>query len=146
MQITKHFSLLELTRSQTATRRNINNKPDEKVIDSLTVLCNELLEKIRELAGKPITINSGYRSKELNSAIGGSKTSQHCKGEAVDIVCNSLGSSKKLFDLIVASDLDYDQIIEEFGSWVHISYKKEGNRKQKLVAKKVNNKTIYEEV
>lgn len=146
MQLTKNFNLQEFIRSQTASRKGINNTPSKEVVNNIKYLTKNCLQIAREHIGKPFTITSGYRCKELNQAIGGASKSQHCKGEAVDFVCNGLGSSKTLFKAILESGVEFDQIIEEFGQWVHISYKKEGNRNQKLIAKKINGKTVYEEV
>lgn len=99
----------------------------------MTLLVDHILDPIREAWGKPIKINSGYRSKALNSKIGGSKTSDHMLGRAADITAGSTAQNKKLFDLILTLGLQYDQLIDEKGyKWIHISYRPVGNRNQIL--------------
>lgn len=143
MNLSKHFLLDEMISSNTAIRKGINNNPSEEVIFNLKLLCENVLEPIRNLLNKPININSGYRSFELNNLIGGSKTSQHIEGKAADIKVKDI-STEDLFQIIIKSEIEYDQIIQEFDRWVHISYNKGKNRKQKLRATKdQNNKTIY---
>jgi hypothetical protein len=94
---------------------------------------DECLDKVREMWGKPIGVNSGYRSPELNRAVGGAKNSQHLRGEASDITTGSKENNRKLFNMILASDIPYDQLIDESGyRWLHISYRKGGNRRQVL--------------
>jgi hypothetical protein len=101
----------------------------------MKLVANKCFEPLREWYGKPIRINSFYRSQLLNTKVGGSATSQHCKGEAIDISAGSKVENKKLFDWICAN-LDFDQVINEYDfQWVHISYKAKGNRKQILVVK-----------
>jgi D-alanyl-D-alanine dipeptidase len=143
--ISKHISLKEATYSATGEAKKIDNSPTEEHLASMKLLAEKVFEPVREWYGKPIKINSFYRSKALNTAIGGSQTSQHSKGEAMDI--DTASDNKKLFDYI-KDNLDFDQMIAEFptngiAAWVHVSYKAKGNRKQMLVAKKVNGKTTY---
>ncbi len=139
----KNFSVKELTFSQTATRKGINNIPNLEVTKNLEKLC-ETLEKIRELVGIPITISSGYRSPELNKAIGGAKDSAHTKGLAADITTKSL-TPKVLALLIKTSDMKYDQLIYE-GTWVHIAIDKDGaGRRQNLTAKFNSGRATYSE-
>ena len=128
-----HFSLKELIHSDTAKRDNINNTPtDQETITNLTVLMEEVLEPMREWLNKPIHVSSGYRSKELNTKIGGVPTSQHVKGEAADITCSRLDD---LFEW-ACENLDVDQIINERkgkAHWIHVSFKnQETNRNQHL--------------
>jgi hypothetical protein len=147
MRLTKHFTLEEMTASDSATKMGISNVPTEAQIINLTVLCYKVLEPVREHFEKPILVSSGYRSRNLNVAIGGSKTSQHCYGQAVDI--NNKGSellNAQIFHWI-KDNLEYDQLIWEFGNskepdWVHVSFASV-NRKQVLKATKVNGKPIY---
>lgn len=147
MNITEHFSMKELTNSQTAIKNGIPNIPkDPQVVANLTLLCEKVLEPLREGMKCPIRISSGYRSPELNKLIGGAKASQHNIGEAVDIDLDD--KNAELFSYIV-NNLDFDQIIWEFGdnknpNWVHVSYKAAGNRKQLLKALKLNGKTSYQ--
>lgn len=119
MNLSPHFALEEMTRSEYAARRGWPNEPEAKQLANLKRTC-ALLEKVRELADRPIIITSGYRSPNVNSAIGGSKNSQHCEGCAADIRAVGL-SPDDLMLLIVGSDIKYDQLIREFDSWVHIS-------------------------
>lgn len=152
MQISKHLSLAEVSRSETAKRKGINNTPSGEHLENFKKLAENIFEPIREHFGVPIHISSGYRSKELNSAIGGSATSQHCSGEAIDIDMDGSASgvtNDQVFNFI-KDNLQFDQLIWEFGSnsnpdWVHVSYETTGKqRKQILKAVKSNGKTAYE--
>ena len=135
MNISKHITLTEATQSDTATRNGINNTPDTATIERMKLVAEKCFEPLREWYGKPIRINSFYRSQSLNVKVGGSATSQHCKGEAIDISAGSKEENKKLFDWLCAN-VEFDQCINEYDfTWVHISYKSKGNRKQKLVIK-----------
>lgn len=128
----KYFSIKELCSSDTARARGIDNTPTTKVELALTNLVDNVLDPLREWYGKPIIVNSGYRSPKLNTEVGGSKTSQHMKGEAADITAGSKEENKKLFDYI-KSNLVFDQLIDESNfSWVHVSFKPAGNRRQIL--------------
>ena len=129
----KYFTIDELTYSQTAKRKAINNTPSTLIVDALTRMVENVLDPIRDKWGLPICINSGYRCAELNKAVNGVSTSQHLKGEAADITTGSREENKKLFHLIQTLDVPYDQLIDEKNySWIHISHKKENNRKQIL--------------
>lgn len=129
----KYFTLGELCKSDVAVEKRIENTPDNPTIERMQALMDECLDKVREMWGKPIGVNSGYRSYELNKAVGGAKNSQHLRGEAADITTGSKDNNRKLFDLIVASDIPFDQLIDESGyKWLHISYCKDYNRKQVL--------------
>ena len=148
MQLSKSFTLNELTKSQEALRLNIDNTPNEEQILNLKILCEKILQPIRDFYGMPVSVSSGYRSPELCKAIGSSSTSQHTRGEAADFEIFSI-ANKALAEFIV-SNLDFDQCILEFwnenepnSGWVHCSYSKEGNRRQYLKAQKVNAKIIY---
>jgi uncharacterized protein YcbK (DUF882 family) len=133
--VSKHITLDEATNSNTAIRNGINNNPDSVTFERMKLVANKCFEPLREWYGKPIKINSFYRSQLLNTKVGGSATSQHCKGEAIDISAGNKVENKKLFDWICAN-LDFDQCINEYDfTWVHISYKAKGNRKQILVIK-----------
>jgi hypothetical protein len=145
MKISKHITLAEATKSNTATRLGIDNTPPQAIIERMTETAEKVFEPLREMLGA-IRVSSFYRSPDLNRAIGGSKTSQHCKGEAIDMQ-GILASNKILFNS--ACDLeDFDQIIWEFGTleepdWVHVSYSKTHNRKQILRATKIGKRTAY---
>lgn len=135
MNLTRNISLEELTTSQTATRLKINNTPTPEIIENLKVVAAQV-QKVRDHFGKPLIISSGYRSEKLNSAIGGARNSQHTKGEAIDIQSTNGYTNADIFNYI-KNNLDFDQLIWEYGTrkepkWVHISYKKSGNRKQIL--------------
>lgn len=136
----KYFTIEELTRSDTAKEHGIDNTPTKEAREKLVALVNNVLDPLREMYGKPITVNSGYRGPVLNSCIGGSKTSQHCKGEAADITGGNKEANKRIFELI-REKLPFDQLINEYDySWVHVSYKSSGNRKE--VLKCVNGKYL----
>ena len=144
----RQVSLKELLFSETATRLNINNEPNDQILFNLQTLIHEVITPIINEFGD-IKITSGYRSPELCKAIGSSPTSQHAFGMAVD--CEVLEvPNKELADWVV-SHLEFDQVILEFwkpeeanSGWVHISYNKAGNRKMYLRAYKANNRTVYE--
>lgn len=145
MNLSKHFTLAEMTFSPTAIRKGIDNTPNEQAVKNLQALCENVLEPLRAYIKGPIKVSSGYRSNALNSLIGGSKSSQHKLGQAVDIDLKN--KSAKAFKWII-DNLDYDQIIWEFGNnsqpdWIHVSYSTKGNRKNALKAIKVNGKTKY---
>lgn len=151
MQLSKHLSLAEVTRSDSAKRKGISNQPTAEHLENFKKLAEKIFEPIREHFGKPISISSGYRSKELNAAIGGSATSQHCSGEAIDIDMDGTPdgiTNKMVFDYI-KENLVFDQLIWEFGTdknpdWVHVSYESTGKqRKQILKAIKLQGKTVY---
>ena len=133
----KYFTINELTKSSTAQRLHIDNNPTQEVKDNLNALIDNVLDPLRELYGKPIIVNSGYRGTKLNKAIGGAKNSQHLVGQASDIrtVQNTKESNKELFELIKNSKLPFDQLINEYDyNWVHVSYSPR-NRRQVLTIK-----------
>lgn len=127
-----NFTMSELLHSDEAIRHKINNIPNDKqVLDNLLVLITECLQPIRDYIGKPIRITSGYRCKTLNDlpTIRGAKNSQHLFGEAADIVISGI-TPKQVIEKIIASGIEYDQLIDEYDLWTHISFKKGHNRKQ----------------
>jgi hypothetical protein len=141
MKLSEHFSLEEMTKSQTALRRNLPNTPSEAQTEALILLCENVLEPVRSHFSIPFTPSSGYRSAELCVAIGSSVSSQHAKGEAADFEVPSI-SNLELCTWII-NNLDFDQIILECYTggntgWVHCSYKAEGNRKEVLTYDKEN--------
>ena len=147
MKLSENLSLSEVTRSDSAKRKGISNEPTPEHLENFKKLAENIFEPIRKHFGKPIHISSGYRSKALNAAIGGSASSQHCTGEAIDIDMDGSSNgitNKMVFDYIKAN-LNFDQLINEFDyAWVHVSYESTGKqRKQILDAKKVGGKTVY---
>ena len=152
MKLTENFSLNELTKSQTAERKGIDNTPSTEHQENLKSLCEMILQPIRDHFGQVVSVSSGYRSPELCVAIGSSTQSQHAKGEASDFEIFGV-SNKELADYI-DQNLDYDQLILEYwkgeeepnSGWVHCSYTNGSNRKQYLRAYKENGSTKYEPV
>jgi hypothetical protein len=150
MKLSKNLSLKEATKSITAIRHGIDNTPEEYEISNLEAIADCVFQPLRDHFGVPIAITSGYRSKELNRKIGGSSTSQHMVGEALDLDAHIYGkiSNYDIFKYIYTR-LNYDQLIWEFGddeepAWVHVSYKRIGeNRNRTLKAVKENGKTTY---
>ena len=145
MNLSEHFTLNEMTFSPTAVRKGIDNFPNAQAIKNLQALCENVLEPLRAYIGGPIKVSSGFRSEILNSLIGGSKSSQHKTGQAADIDLKD--KSADAFKWIM-ENLDYDQIIWEFGNdhqpdWIHVSYSTKGNRKNALRAIRVGGKTKY---
>lgn len=133
--ISKHISFDEATNSPTALRLGIKNEPNEAELQSMKVVAEKCFEPLREWYGKPIKINSFFRCSDLNKKVGGSVTSQHCKGEAIDLTAGSKDENKKLFEW-AKDNLIYDQLINEYDySWVHISFKVGNNRNQILIIK-----------
>ena len=152
MQLSKYFTLGELTPSSTAKRLGIKNNPTPAHLECLKLLATNVLDKVREHFGKPIFISSGYRCKALNDVTpGSSATSQHCSGEAADLDQDGKGtgvSNKMVFDYI-KDHLTFDQLIFEYGTdanpdWVHVSWESTGKqRKQVLRCTRVNGKPVY---
>ena len=145
MNLSEHFTLAEMTFSPTAIKKGIDNTPNAQTVKNLQALCEKVLEPLRSHIGGPIKVSSGYRSDALNSLIGGAKSSQHKTGQAVDVDLRD--KSAEAFKWIMAN-LDYDQIIWEFGNdeqpdWIHVSYSTKGNRKNAMRAIKSNGKTKY---
>ena len=141
LRLSKNFTLTEMTVSQTAARQGIANDPPEAAIAALRQLCTEVLEPVRQHFDRPVIVSSGYRSPELNRAIGGSGSSQHCKGEAADFTVPGVS----VLDLArwMHRNLDYDQLIYEFGRWVHVSYRSGRLRNQELSARRIAGRTQY---
>ena len=134
--ISKHITLAEATESATALRLGIKNVPNEVELDTMKYVAENLFEPIREWYDKPIKVNSFFRCVALNKAVKGSLTSGHVLGNSIDISGGNKIENKKIFDFIKTSGLDFDQVINEYDyTWIHISLKKSGNRKQILVIK-----------
>jgi hypothetical protein len=152
MKLSAHLDLSEVTRSESAKRNGISNMPTEQHIANFKLLAEKIFEPIRMHFNCPIHISSAYRSEALNKAVGGSSTSQHCTGEAIDVDMDGSTSgvtNKMVFDYI-KDNLVFDQLIYEFGDsknpdWVHVSYESTGKqRKQVLRAVRANGKTTYQ--
>jgi len=150
--ISDHISYKEATRSITAKRLGLSNAPTSEHLFNMKIIAKKIFEPLRKFINKPICINSMYRSPELNKAIGGSKTSQHCKGQAMDIDDKyGHASNKDMFNFI-KNNLSFDQLIWEFGTddnpdWIHVSYvSEEENRNMILKAYKNKGKTAYKRI
>jgi zinc D-Ala-D-Ala carboxypeptidase len=145
VKLSEHLSLSEVIRSESAKRNGISNMPTPEHIENFKILAAKVFEPIREHFGVPIRISSGYRSKELNKCVGGSSTSQHSSGEAIDIDQDyTTITNKQVFEYI-KDNLTFDQLINEFDySWVHVSYKANGKQRgEVLEAYKVGKVTKY---
>jgi hypothetical protein len=142
MMLSNHFSLAEFTASETATRKGLDNTPESDVVEVMKTTAARM-EEVRDILEAPIIISSGYRSPKVNSAIGGSATSQHCKGEAVDFIAPQYGTPNDICHAILDSTIVFDQLIEEGGDegWVHISFA-EPSRRSVLTAH-FGGKTTY---
>jgi len=147
-QLSKNFSLAEFTKSETATRKGLDNTPTPEVVQNLQKLVDNIIQPIREAIGKPIKINSGYRAPEVNASVGGSKTSDHCKGQAADIEINGMANGD-LAQYIV-DNYKFTQVILEFytagipdSGWVHVSYDPNNLKCEALTAVKQDGKTVY---
>lgn len=137
-RISKHISYKEAVGSNYAKQKGIKNKPNEEQVENMKLLAEKVFEPLREWVDAPIKVNSMFRSLELNTALKGSKTSSHMKGEAMDITSMGGKSNLEMFHWI-KDNLEFDQLIWEFGAipkWLHVSYNKDKNRKQVLVTKK----------
>ena len=153
MKLSDNLLLAEVIKSNTAIKYGIDNSPTEEHLENLKAIAQNVFQRVREHFGKAIYVSSGYRSESLNKHIGGSSTSQHCKGEALDLDAQVYGglTNAQLFSYIEEC-ITFDQLIWEFGSntepdWVHVSYKKDGkNRGQKLLAYKKDGKTKYKNI
>ena len=142
MNLSANFTLKELTKSDTATRLGLDNTPDDEALENLKTLCEMVLQPVREHYGKSVSVNSAYRSPESNAAVGGSKTSDHCKGMAADI--EIVGVANADLAQWIMDNLEYTQLILEFytpgipdSGWVHVSYDPNNLKKQELTATKV---------
>ena len=148
MKLTENFSLHEMIKSETALRQGLDNTPTEEVTHNLRTLCQEILQPVREYYKKGVKVNSGYRSPNVNAAVGGSRTSDHCRGQAADIEIPGVAN----YDLAkyIAENYKFTQIILEFytpgipdSGWVHVSYDPANLKCQTLTAMKENGKTVY---
>ncbi|MDD7318357.1 MAG: D-Ala-D-Ala carboxypeptidase family metallohydrolase [Prevotellaceae bacterium] len=130
----KHFTIGELTRSDTARKKGIDNTPTEDVVHNLTSLVDDCLDPLREAYGKPISVNSGYRCPELNRAVGGSAKSSHMDGHAADITGGSTGENQRLWNIMVEKRIPFTKMIAEDGfRWLHISYDRRNVARRKML-------------
>lgn len=148
MKLTQNFSLEELTKSETALRRGLDNTPDEQALHNLQLLCENVLQPLRDAYKRGIKVNSAYRSPDVNAAVGGVRTSDHCKGQAADIEIPGVPNAEVAQYL--ADNFDFTQIILEFytpgipdSGWVHVSYVEDNLKKQTLTATRQNGKVVY---
>ena len=148
MNLSANFNLKEMTKSDTATRLGLDNTPGEVEIENLRLLCEKVLQPVRDHFGKSVTVNSGFRSPESNAAVNGSKTSDHCKGQAADIEIPGVPNAE--LAQWIMDNCDYTQLILEFytqgipdSGWVHVSFDPSNLKKQELTAVKVAGKTQY---
>ena len=151
MKLSENFSLAEMTKSQTATRKGIDNKPSTEHVENLIHLAETVLQPVRDHFGKPVAISSGYRSPALCEAIGSSAKSQHAKGEAADFEIPGVDNMQ--LATWINKNTNFDQLILEYyepgdpnSGWVHCSAVKEGPRGQLLSATKVQGRTKYEQI
>lgn len=148
MKLTENFSLGEMIKSETARSRGLNNQPGEAEIANLKLLCEQILQPLREAYGRPIKVNSGFRAPDVNAAVGGSRTSDHCKGQAADIEIPGVANAE--LAEYISKYFDFTQLILEFytpgipdSGWVHVSYDPKNLKKQVMTAMKENGKTVY---
>lgn len=148
MNLTANFTLAEMTKSETALRHDMDNTPGEAEIANLKALAENVLQPVRDHFGKGVKVNSGFRHPEVNAKVGGSKTSDHCQGQAADIEIP--GDPNADLAQWIVSNLDFRQVILEFytpgvpdSGWVHVSYVAGDNKKQVLTATKKDGKTVY---
>ena len=135
MKLSKNFSLEEMCRSNTASVRGLPNVPNAEQVKNLQHLCENVLQPLRDHLGKPVVINSGFRSQAVNMAVGGAKNSQHTKGEAADIKCKDYPYAKEIYSWIM-DNLKFDQVIlERKGKavWVHVSFRTNGKNRQQAL-------------
>lgn len=148
MNLTKNFTLAEMTKSEIALRHDMDNTPGEQEIAALKALAENVLQPVRDHFGKGVKVNSGFRHPEVNAKVGGSKTSDHCRGQAADIEIPGIPNAE--LAAWIRDNLEFRQLILEFytpgipdSGWVHVSFVPEDNKKQVLTATKQNGKTVY---
>jgi zinc D-Ala-D-Ala carboxypeptidase len=147
-QLTKNFSLSEMTKSETAVRHGMENKPGPDEVNNLLNLCANVLQPVRDHYGRGVHVNSGYRSPDVNAKVGGSRTSDHCRGMAADIEIPGVANAD--LATYIRDNLSYTQLILEFytpgipdSGWVHVSYDPANLKKQVMTATKKDGKTVY---
>lgn len=142
LRLTRNFFLSEFITSQTAERCGYDNTPNDEQINNLRMLCVNVLQPLRDIVLVPIIINSGYRCTEVNLAVGGKSNSQHIEGKAADLIVPAM-PIVDIFNIILQS-LPFDQMIFEFGRWVHVSWNNNSNRHTVWTSCKLNGKTVYD--
>ena len=148
MKLSENLDLSEVIRSESAKRNGISNTPTPEHIENLKALAEKIFQPIRDHFKKPIRISSGYRSKELNAKVGGSKTSDHCFGYAIDLDADGTSITNNEIFHFIKDNLKFKQLIFEFpvngqASWIHISYQASNLKNEILIAKKLYGKTVY---
>ena len=133
MKLSEHFSLIEFTRSQTASRHGINNTPNEEQLENLKTLAKGLEDVRTKLDNNPINISSGFRCEDLNDRLGSKRTSRHILGLAADFTCDRYDSVGRVFEVLADSSIEFDQLILEYDSWIHISFPKKGEQPERQV-------------
>jgi hypothetical protein len=148
MKLSPNFTLHEMTKSETALRLGLSNEPGEAEIQNLTTLCEKVLQPVRDHFARGVKVNSGFRHPDVNKAVGGSTTSDHCKGFAADIEIPGVPNAE--LAQWIADNIEFRQLILEFytpgipdSGWVHVSYNPDDLKKQVLTATKQNGKTVY---
>jgi hypothetical protein len=148
MNLTKNFTLAEMTKSETALRYDIDNTPSEQEISAMKLLAEKVLQPVRDHFGKGVKVNSGFRHPDVNQKVGGSRNSDHTRGQAADIEIPGVANAE--LAQWIKKNLEYNQLILEFytpgipdSGWVHVSYIPEDNKKQVLTATKKDGKTVY---
>jgi zinc D-Ala-D-Ala carboxypeptidase len=148
MNLTKNFTLEEMTKSETALRHDLENTPNEQEISAMKLLAEKVLQPVRDHFGKGVKVNSGFRNQDVNQKVGGSRNSDHIRGQAADIEIPGIPNAE-LAEWI-KDNLEFNQLILEFytpgvpdSGWVHVSYIPEDNKKQVLTATKKDGKTVY---
>jgi uncharacterized protein YcbK (DUF882 family) len=148
MNLTKNFTLAEMTKSETALRHGLENNPGEQELAAMKLLAEKVLQPVRDHFGRGVKVNSGFRHPDVNQKVGGSRNSDHTRGQAADIEIPGIPNA----DLAqwIVDNLEFRQCILEFytpgvpdSGWVHVSYVAEDNKKQVLTATKENGKTVY---
>ena len=133
MKLSEHFSLIEFTRSQTASRHGIDNTPNEEQLENLKTLAKGLEDVRTKLDNNPINISSGFRCQDLNDRLGSKRTSRHILGLAADFTCDRYDDVTSIFSVLADSSIGFDQLILEYDSWIHIAFPKEGDEPQRQV-------------
>lgn len=148
MQLTENFSLHEMTKSETALRKGLDNTPGTAEIENLRKLCEKVLQPVRDHFARPVKVNSGFRHPDVNRAVGGSTTSDHCKGMAADIEIPGVPNAE--LAQWIADNLQYRQLILEFytpgvpdSGWVHVSYNEQDLKQQDLTAMREDGRIVY---